>query len=467
MNPIKELLTRRMVKEAVSLFAKGDDRALEKAFSIGKNVALTGYHKGLMGHLAKVVEEEHPALNLIKKLAKQINPNCRDKFVVNFFVGGLKCSEMRNKISKDEGIKVPFFLVISPTMRCNLRCIGCYAGDYSKRDDMQFELMDRILIEAKELGIHFITISGGEPFYWPHLLDILEKHQDMAFQIYTNGTLIDEPTANRLAELGNAAPCISIEGTQDETDSRRGKGTFGIIMDTMDRLWEKGMIFGFSATVTRHNVDTLTSEEFIDNMIEKGCSFGWYFIYVPVGKNHDMELMVKPEQRDRLRRSLQWVRGNKPIFVGDFWNDGCWVGGCIAGGREYLHIIHNGDVEPCVFTHFAVDNIKEKSLKEVISSPFFKNIQKRQPYNDNLLRPCMLIDAPQVLREIVAETGAHPTHPGAEALITSLASEVDQYARKYGEIANRVWEEEYLADPVWRNRIERWNKKFRQQKVGV
>jgi hypothetical protein len=238
-------------------------------------------------------------------------------------------------------------------------------------------------------------------------------------------------------------------------------------METMDRLWEKGMIFGFSATVTRHNVDTLTSEEFIDNMIEKGCSFGWYFIYVPVGKNPDMELMVKPEQRDGLRRSLQRIRSNKPIFVGDFWNDGCWVGGCIAGGREYLHIIHNGDVEPCVFTHFAVDNIKEKSLKEVISSPFFRSIQKRQPYNDNLLMPCMLIDAPQVLREIVAETGAHPTHPGAEALITSLAAKVDQYARRYGEIADRVWEEEYLADPVWRNRIEKWNKKFRQQKVGV
>jgi len=332
---------------------------------------------------------------------------------------------------------------------------------------MKFELMDRILIEAKELGIHFITISGGEPFYWPHLLRVLEKHDDMAFQIYTNGTLIDERTADRLAELGNAAPCISIEGTQEETDSRRGKSTYDKVMATMDRLWDRGLIFGFSATVTRHNIDTLTKEAFLDRMIEKGCSFGWYFIYVPVGKDPDMELMVTPEQRDRLRRSLKWTRANKPIFVGDFWNDGCWVGGCIAGGREYLHIIYNGDVEPCVFTHFAVDNIKQKPLKEVISSPFFRCIQRKQPFNDNLLRPCMLIDNPHILREVVAETGAHPTHPGAEALITSLADEVDEYAREYGKVADRAWEEEYLADPVWRNRIERWTKKFKGEKVSV
>ncbi len=467
MNPIKELLARRMVREAVSLFAKGDDKALEKAFSIGKNIALTGYHKGLMDHLANVVREGHPAVNLIKKLAKRINPNCRDRFVVNFFIGGLKCSEMRARIYENEGIRIPFFLVISPTMRCNLRCTGCYAGDYSRKDDMEFELVDRVLTEAKELGIHFITVSGGEPFYWPHLFDIFEKHQDMSFQVYTNGTLIDESTADRLAELGNAAPCISVEGTEAETDNRRGKGTYKSVMETMDRLSKRGLIFGFSATVTRHNIDTLTGEEFMDKMIQRECSFGWYFMYVPIGKNPDMGLMVKPDQRDKLRRWLKWVRTNKSIFVGDFWNDGCWVGGCIAGGREYLHIIHNGDVEPCVFTHFAVDNIKSKSLKEVLSSPFFKSIQKRQPYNDNLLRPCMLIDNPHVLREIVAETGAHPTHPGAEALITSLAAQVDEYASQYGKIADRVWQEEYLADPVWRERIKKWDKKFRKQKVEV
>jgi MoaA/NifB/PqqE/SkfB family radical SAM enzyme len=456
-----------MIREAVSLFAKGEDKALRKAFSIGRNVAVTGYHKGLMNHLAQVVDEGHPALDLIKKLAKQINPNCRDKFVVNFFVGALKCSETRKRILKEEGVKVPFFLVISPTMRCNLRCTGCYAGDYSKKDDMEFELMDRILTEAKELGIHFITISGGEPFYWPHLLDILEKHQDMAFQIYTNGTLIDEAMATRLVELGNAAPCISIEGTKADTENRRGDGIYDTVMETMERLWDKGLIFGFSATVTRLNVNTLTSEEFIDQMIGKGCSFGWYFMYVPVGMNPDMSLMVKPEQRDDMRRWLTEVRHSKPIFIGDFWNDGCWVGGCIAGGREYLHIINDGDVEPCVFTHFAVDNIKDKPLKEVISSPFFRSIQQRQPYNDNLLRPCWLIDAPQMLREVIAETGAHPTHPGAEALLTSLAAQVDEYAKKYGELADRVWEEEYLADPVWKDRIEKWNKKFREQKVEV
>lgn len=465
MNPIKGFLVKRLLQKAVSDFADGSMKGLKRSFSIASKVALSGRQREMMKDLRQKVQTGHPQLELIKRLSKGVNPNCRDRFLVNFFIGGMKCSEVRGRLhNQNNGFHIPFLLVISPSMRCNLRCKGCYAGDYSKKDGMSFDLMNRIITEAKELGIHFITISGGEPFLWPHLFDILNNHLDMAFQIYTNGTFIDARVANKLAEVGNAVPAISIEGAEEDTDRRRGKGVYQKIMNAMDNLNKKGVIFGFSATVGKYNVDDLTSEDFINKMIEKGASFGWYFMYVPVGKKPSVEAMMTPEQRDGLRKWVEYARNNKPIFIGDFWNDGPWVGGCISAGREYLHIIPNGDVEPCVFCHFAVDNIKEKSLCEILASSFFKFIQKKQPFNENHLRPCILVDNPQLLRDIVAETGAHPTHEGAEKLITTLASKVDRYTESYGKIADRVWKEEYLSDPVWKNRLKRWTLQFKEGK---
>jgi MoaA/NifB/PqqE/SkfB family radical SAM enzyme len=141
-------------------------------------------------------------------------------------------------------------------------------------------------------------------------------------------------------------------------------------MDAMDNLRKEGVLFGFSATQTRENTDIITSFDFIDMLIEKGVYIGWYFQFLPIGKDPDVNLMATPQQRIKLRKFIEEVRATRPIFIGDFWNDGPFVGGCIAGGRRYIHINHKGDVEPCAFVHFAVDNIKNKSLIEALQSPF-------------------------------------------------------------------------------------------------
>jgi hypothetical protein len=119
------------------------------------------------------------------------------------------------------------------------------------------------------------------------------------------------------------------------------------------------------------------------------------------------------------------------------------VGGCLAGGRTYLHINSNGEVEPCVFAHFAVDSIREKSLRDILQSPFFTEIRKRQPYDENMFRPCMIIDVPEVLREVVAACGAHPTHQGAEVVIKDFAAEIDRYSQSYRRLADVSWAEYY------------------------
>jgi MoaA/NifB/PqqE/SkfB family radical SAM enzyme len=355
--------------------------------------------------------------------------------------------EKRAAFANKYGFKPPRVVVISPTMRCNLHCFGCYAGNYDKADDLPWDVFDRVINECKEMGIYFLTISGGEPFISDDVLQIFEKHNDVIFQVYTNGTLIDSAMAKRLSQLGNVVPCISVEGFEEETDLRRGKGTFARIIAAMQYLREAGVLFGFSATATRENNELISSERFVDYYVDKGCFIGWYFNYIPIGRKPHTELMPTPEQRIERWRRICELRRSKDILLSDFWCDGSLVGGCIAGGRSYLHINNKGDAEPCVFAHFAADNVKEKSLAQILDSTFLRCIRSRQPYSPNLLRPCMIIDNPTVLREAVAEGHAHPTHAGAETIITDLASQLDEYARQYAELADPVWLRHYV-EPV-------------------
>jgi MoaA/NifB/PqqE/SkfB family radical SAM enzyme len=385
----------------------------------------------------------------VKNRLPHMHRNVR-RGAINFLVDALFYkARQREEFERENGFSPPMLMVISPTMRCNLRCVGCYAGMYSKKDDLPVEVMDRVLREAKEMGIYFIVISGGEPFFYEPLLDIFRRHQDITFQVYTNGTLIDRELAGQIAELGNVIPCISVEGFEKETDERRGKGVYSKVNKAMDNLREAGALYGFSATVTRFNSDLLTSEEFVDYyMKEKGCFIGWYFQYMPVGTRPSLDLMTTPEQRIQRWERINRMRREKKLLVSDFWCDGPLVGGCMAAGHNYLHITCTGDVEPCVFAHFTVDNIKEKTLREVLHSEFFTEIRSRRPYHPNLLRPCMIIDHPYVLRECVTKCGARPTHPEAEGLLTELAPYLDRYGEEYGRLADQIWMEHYQELPL-------------------
>jgi MoaA/NifB/PqqE/SkfB family radical SAM enzyme len=296
---------------------------------------------------------------------------------------------------------------------------------------MSLETLSDVIRQCKELGIYFITISGGEPFFMKGIMDVFAQHDDVYFQVYTNGTLIDEAAADRLVELGNVMPCISVEGFKKETDERRGPGVFAKVMAAMDALKERGAVFAYSATATRENNEFIVSDEFVDFFIEKGCSIGWYFHYMPVGKEPCLELMPTPEQRMWRLERINELRRTKPIVISDFWNDGPLVGGCIAGGRCYFHINVHGDVEVCVFNHFAADNIYKKPLKECLRSDFFKGFQEYQKSQANTLCTCMVIDRSPEMKELVARTGAYPTHEGADITHNELHHDLQLYAEAY------------------------------------
>jgi MoaA/NifB/PqqE/SkfB family radical SAM enzyme len=390
-------------------------------------------------------DENHPARDLFQRVFMTLNEDKRRRifqslFLSAWFLGGKK----RDYWEEHRGFRPPFILILSPTLKCNLRCKGCYTLGYGMKHQLPLELSDRILTECEDLGIYFITILGGEPLVYPHLFPLIERHSDIFFQIYTNGTLMDQETADRLAGYGNVAVVLSIEGGEQETDAWRGTGVYRKIMDAFEHLHNAGIIVGTSATVTRQNVEVVSSEAFIDKMISLGSFAQMYFLYIPVNGMADFSLMVTPEQRDLLRRRVIGIRNTKPMFALDFWNDGPYVEGCIAAGRRYFHINAKGDVEPCVYTHIATDNIRNTTLAQALDSELFRDIRSRQPHNTNHLRPCMIIDNPHVMREVIAKNCPYFTHPGAEEIYTFRSKYMDRYAQRYGELADRVWEEEYL-----------------------
>ena len=386
---------------------------------------------------------DHIFIGLKRKLpylSKNVKRKILDNFISNYL---LLSGERRKDFIEKNGFYPPLFYVISPTMHCNLKCYGCYSANYTRRDILSFEKINQIIDEGKNFGIFFYTISGGEPFVRKDLFDILERNNDCYFQIYTNGSLIDGRTAERLAGLGNVFPCISVEGFEKETDERRGKGHFKKVVSAMNNLKDNGMLFGFSATATRYNNEVIVSDEFIDFYIKQGAFLGWYFNYIPIGREPDVNLMPTPEQRNFRRKRVVEIRETKPIVVADFWNDGVLSHGCLSGGRVYLHINANGGVEPCVFAQFAADNIFDKSMEEILNSMYFKSIRKEQAGIKNRLRPCMIIDHPKILRKVVSDGGAKAAQEGGESIITELNDKMDEYSENYAKIADEAWKTEF------------------------
>ncbi len=442
-NAMEKAIKEMLVKTAVEILDKNPEKNCEKLYYLVSRTLKDPEAKAQVDFVYKYYKENKPTNEFVQNILKTTDKRCLKKFFTNFFSNAVWFGlEQRVKIENEGGGVIPFVILISPSMRCNLSCTGCYAGNYSKQDDISKEEVERIISEARELGIYYIIILGGEPFINNYMLDIYEKYDDMMFTPFTNGTMITEEIADRLKKLGNVIPMLSLEGFEKETDDRRGKGTFEKVIKAMEFLKKRGILFGVSSAVSSNNVDTVTSEQFIDMLIEKGSKMSWYFLYMPIGENPDIKSMLSPKERLYLGERTRKIRIEKPYFAIDFFNDAPYVGGCIAG-KYYCHINSKEDVEPCIFSHFATDNIKEKPLKEVFNSKYFREIRSRQPYNNNLLMPCMMIDNPKVIREVVKKTNAYATHASASKMINDakFMESLDNLSEEFKLEADKAWKE--------------------------
>ena len=436
------MISTAVLNEGIKYVEKNPLENMGKLLNWGEKILISDNHKDYARSIREILEQPENNWNVyIHRLFTEFDANVRRKVLTNFLVNasilGIPANE---KMARKYNCNVPWAILMDPTAACNLKCTGCWAAEYKKTDSMDYNLLDRIIREGKELGIYMYIYSGGEPLVRKKdLVQLARKHNDCMFLAFTNGTLIDDELAAEMSAAGNFALALSVEGFEEETDMRRGHGTYKKVIQAMDILHRHGVPFGFSTCYHSRNVDSVSSEAYIDYMIEKGCIFGWYFTYMPLGKDAQLNLLASPEQREYMYHQVRKFRNIKPIFLMDFWNDGDFAGGCIAGGRRYLHINANGDVEPCAFIHYSNVNIKDVSLLEALQSPLFMQYRQNQPFNGNLLRPCPLLDNPHKLREMVHISGAHSTQPIDHEDVDELTGRTEQIAQQWGKVADQLW----------------------------
>ena len=405
---------------------------------------------------AYISTPENKWMQFVTPPLHRLHPNVIKTTALNLgFEAAFRGTKTIRKMRQEHHCNIPWLILMDPTAACNMRCTGCWAAEYGHNHNLTFEQMDDIITQGKELGIYFYMFTGGEPLVRKKdILRLCEKHYDVEFHSFTNSTLIDEEFCKECVRVGNLSFSLSLEGFEEANDGRRGAGHFNNVMRAMDLMNRYGLIYGTSVCYTRANAEVVTSDEFLDLEIEKGCMFSWYFHFMPTGNGASPELMPTPEQRKYMIKRIREIRANeggKQIYTMDFQNDGEFVGGCIAGGRNYFHINSNGDAEPCVFIHYSNVNIKDHTLLEVLKSPLFMAYHREQPFNRDHLRPCPMLENPQMLRKMVEESGAHSTDMESPESVDHLCAKCDDYAAAWAPVAKEIWAEQKHKKPSYTN----------------
>lgn len=441
-NTVKNAAFNTALTSTLHYLEKDPEINIPKAMDLIDKIVPDGWYESQRAAFRKAITEKNNWYQLILK-AYQLDEGVRKTFFRNFIMNSaLKGSAIQEEIAQRENCNVPWAILLDPTSACNLHCTGCWAAEYGHKLSLSLDTIDNIIQQGKELGTYMYIYTGGEPMVRKKdLITLCERHPDCEFLSFTNGTLIDEEFCKEMIRVKNFVPAISLEGFEGANDGRRGKGVFTKVQNAMKLLKKHNLPFGISTCYTSANYQDITSEAFFDMLIDAGAMFVWFFHYMPVGNDAVPALLPTPEQRKLIYERIRRFRETKPIFSMDFQNDAEYVGGCIAGGRRYLHINAAGDVEPCVFIHYSNVNIHECSLLDSLKSPLFMAYHNGQPFNQNMLRPCPMLENPKYLRKMVKQSGAESTDLQSPESVDHLCDKCELYAENWEKTANELWYE--------------------------
>jgi MoaA/NifB/PqqE/SkfB family radical SAM enzyme len=311
-----------------------------------------------------------------------------------------------SKRRKREGLVVPPVLMVSITHRCNLQCAGCYAHalHQSPEGEMSSEQIRQLVSEAEALGVLFIVLAGVEPLVRrDDILAIAGDHPRIIFPVFTNGLLQDRPFADRIAGMKNIVPVVSLEGSRDSTDCRRGDGVFNGVFQTFSLLRDCGIFFGCSLTATSSNLLQITDDAFIGELIAAGCRLFTFVEYVSVRDGTEELVLGDEERRLLLGRINAFQSGNKALFIG-FPGDEDLFGGCLAAGRGFAHIGHEGSLEPCPAAPFSDVNVTRVSLAEALQSDLLAKIRSHREMLTERAGGCALRNDREGLASLLAES---------------------------------------------------------------
>ncbi len=344
---------------------------------------------------------------IVKNALKASLFNPRESiFMGRYALASKKASEKR-RIAEENGEHIPPFLIASITSNCNLHCAGCYSRanhackDSEPVDQLTAEEWKTIFDEANEMGVGFILLAGGEPFIRRDIITIASKTPDILFPIFTNGTMVDDQYLKLFDQNRNLVPILSIEGGEETTDNRRGKGVYERLNTSMKRMKDAGVLFGASVTVTTENMREVLSDSFVDAMYERGAKAIVYVEFVPVTEEAK-HLAPSDEEREFIKTELMRLREeHDDMVLISFPGDEKTSGGCLAAGRGFFHINSHGGAEPCPFSPYSDVNVKKIGLKAAMNSPLFKAIQAENLLMEDHAGGCVLFERREQVEAIL------------------------------------------------------------------
>ncbi|MBI4660381.1 MAG: radical SAM protein [Verrucomicrobia bacterium] len=358
---------------------------------------------------------------LATRVLRTTDKRCLWKFVWNFGVKGTLSVEKFKRRAR-RGDYFPPFLYLSIINSCNLRCQGCWV-DVEEKDAIDLDMLHRTVGDAKRHGNSFFGILGGEPFMHPGLLDLLAAHPDCYFQLFTNGQFITEKVAGRLRELGNATPLVSIEGREITSDARRGKkDVFNKTMRGLANCLRARLLTGVATSVCQSNIEELLTEGWLRELIQFGVHYVWYHTYRPVGPKPNFQLALRPDQLVRVRKFIVEMRAKIPIAIVDAYYDHDGQALCPMATGISHHISPRGDIEPCPILQFAVENISDRRgvFETMRQSEFLRDFREASA---NATRGCVVLERPDLVKELVLKHGARDTTVRGAALAELEAME--------------------------------------------
>ncbi len=361
-------------------------------------------------------------LRMAQRVLRETDKRLVWKLAWNMGVKGMR-SVQKHKQRLKRGEFFPPFLYLSIINSCNLRCQGCWVDVAAPQQTIDVPAMNRTINEAKEMGNSFFGILGGEPFMHPQLIEILAAHPDCYFQVFTNGQLITDELARELRRLGNVTPLVSIEGSEIISDERRGR--LNVLSRTLDGLHaclRNKLLTGVCTSLCQTNIDDLLTEAWVDRLIEMGVFYMWYHTYRPVGPEAHAELALTPEQQLRARRFVVEMRVKKPIGVVDAYYDDRGQALCPAATGFTHHVSPWGDIEPCPIVQFAKETIHDqRPLRETFQRSGF--LREFRELAARSTRGCIVLERPDLLKELVERHGARDTTARGTALAELEAME--------------------------------------------
>ena len=351
--------------------------------------------------------------NVVADALKATLKNPRESAFMLKFAAASRAASKKRKKAEENGEHIPPFLIASITSKCNLHCAGCYSRcnhatvDAEPVSQLTGEEWLRIFDEADALGISFILLAGGEPMLRRDVIEAAAKKPNILFPIFTNGTFMDERYFELFDKNRNLLPVMSIEGGREITDARRGGGIYDRLIANMDELQRRGLIFGASVTVTRENIEEVSSDGFLKSLSDRGRKAVIFVEFVPVTED-SKELAPTDTERAYLQEELARLRSERPEMVYiSFPGDEKSSGGCVAAGRGFFHINSHGGAEPCPFSPYSDVNVRNSSLREAMHSPLFTALRDGNILIDDHEGGCVLYEKRELVERLLAESGSH------------------------------------------------------------